>query len=42
MDYKEGVEVYDKGEKAASKCNVWDSVQDKKYTNLCRNTGKIF
>ncbi|XP_018787650.1 PREDICTED: venom allergen 5-like isoform X1 [Bactrocera latifrons] len=41
MDYKEGVEI-NKGEKAASKCNVWNSVQDEKYTNLCRNTGKIF
>ncbi|XP_011178424.3 uncharacterized protein LOC105209620 [Zeugodacus cucurbitae] len=42
MDYKEGVEIQDKGDKPASKCNFWDSVQDEKYKNLCRNTGKIF
>ncbi|XP_020714952.1 venom allergen 5-like isoform X2 [Ceratitis capitata] len=42
MDHKEGVEIHIKGTEAASKCNVWDSVKDEKYTSLCHNTGKIF
>ncbi|XP_067625068.1 allergen Tab y 5.0101-like [Eurosta solidaginis] len=42
MDKKEGAKTYETGNAPASKCNIWDTVQDEKYTNLCHNTGKIF
>ncbi|XP_036329430.1 allergen Tab y 5.0101-like [Rhagoletis pomonella] len=42
MDFKEGDTTQETGDAAASKCNVWDSAKDEKYTNLCHNTGKIF
>ncbi|XP_054744717.1 antigen 5 like allergen Cul n 1-like [Anastrepha obliqua] len=42
MDHKEGETTQETGDKAASKCNVWDSVADEKYANLCHNTGKNF